>query len=58
MCGPARGPALLPLLSDSPERRAQIEAFQRLDGLMEIGQAQPARRAAEIVENVAKRGKS
>ncbi len=58
-CTPDRlSSALLPLLSDSPERRAQIEAFQRLDGLMEIGQAQPARRAAEIVENVAKRGKS
>jgi lipid-A-disaccharide synthase len=50
--------ALLPLLSDTPERRAQIEAFGRFDALMEIGRAEPARRAAEIVEDVANRGKS
>lgn len=45
--------ALAPLLSDGPERQKQIAAFARLDGLMEIGRAQPARRAAEIVERVA-----
>ncbi|MFN3348504.1 lipid-A-disaccharide synthase [Pseudorhodoplanes sp.] len=50
--------ALTPLLTDSPARRKQVEAFARLDQVMEIGVAQPARRAAEIVEDVAKRGKS
>jgi len=41
--------ALLPLLSDSPERRRQAEAFARLDALMAIGQASPSDRAAAIV---------
>jgi len=50
--------ALTPLLTESAERRRQIEAFARLDQVMEIGVAQPALRAAEIVEDVAKRGKS
>ena len=41
--------ALAPLLTDSPERRRQIEAFARLDTIMEIGTASPSGRAAEIV---------
>jgi lipid-A-disaccharide synthase len=41
--------ALLPLLSDTPERRRQLEAFARLDAVMEIGVAHPSARAAEIV---------
>jgi lipid-A-disaccharide synthase len=41
--------ALLPLLSDTPERRRQLEAFARLDAVMEIGHAHPSARAAEIV---------
>ncbi len=41
--------ALLPLFRDSPERRRQVEAFGRLDGIMEIGKAEPARHAAQIV---------
>jgi len=45
--------ALTPLLRDSPERRNQLAALARLDDLMEIGTAQPARRAADIVEQVA-----
>jgi len=58
-CTPDRlSAALLPLLSDSPERRAQLQAFSRYDELMEIGKAEPARRAAEIVEDVAKSRKS
>ena len=45
-CTPDRlAAALTPLLSDSEERRRQIEAFARLDQVMEIGVAQPARRA-------------
>jgi lipid-A-disaccharide synthase len=41
--------ALQPLLHDTPERRRQVEAFARLDTIMEIGQAVPSQRAAEIV---------
>ncbi|MGH6726359.1 MAG: lipid-A-disaccharide synthase [Pseudolabrys sp.] len=41
--------ALLPLLSDTIERRRQIDAFARLDGLMEIGQTAPSDRAAAVV---------
>lgn len=46
--------ALAPLLSDSPERRRQVEAFARLDAIMEIGNASPSGRAAEIVLRYAK----
>ena len=45
--------ALAPLLSDSAERQKQVSAFARLDEVMEIGRAQPAQRAAEIVQQVA-----
>jgi len=41
--------ALLPLFDDSPQRRRQIEAFSRLDTIMEIGSSAPAMRAAEVV---------
>jgi lipid-A-disaccharide synthase len=41
--------ALLPLLSDTPERQRQLDAFARLDAVMEIGVAHPSARAAEIV---------
>jgi lipid-A-disaccharide synthase len=41
--------ALLPLLGDTPERNRQIEAFSRLDGIMEIGRASPSDRAARVV---------
>src|SRR5262249_27587527 len=34
--------ALLPLLSDTPERRAQIAAFARIDAIMEIGGPAPS----------------
>src|SRR5512139_409220 len=49
--------ALLPLLSDTPQRRSQLEAFSRLDTLMEIGKASPSDRAASVVLNCAS-GKS
>ncbi|MEA2991674.1 MAG: lipid-A-disaccharide synthase, partial [Alphaproteobacteria bacterium] len=49
--------ALLPLLSDTPERRRQIEAFARLDTIMEIGSAVPSERAADIVLARAERGR-
>jgi lipid-A-disaccharide synthase len=41
--------ALLPLLSDTPERRRQLAAFARLDTIMAIGQAIPSERAAAVV---------
>jgi lipid-A-disaccharide synthase len=44
--------ALLPLLSDTPERQRQIEAFGKLDTLMKIGNEAPSERAARIVEEV------
>jgi lipid-A-disaccharide synthase len=46
------GSALLALMSDTPERRRQLEAFERLDALMQIGAEQPSERAARIVEEV------
>jgi lipid-A-disaccharide synthase len=44
--------ALLPLLSDSPERRRQLEAFARLDEIMSTGDESPSARAARIVVEV------
>jgi lipid-A-disaccharide synthase len=44
--------ALLPLLSDTPERQRQIHAFGKLDTLMRIGNEAPSERAARIVEEV------
>ncbi len=41
--------ALLPLFSDTPQRHRQIEAFSRLDEIMQIGSSAPALRAADIV---------
>lgn len=53
-CTPDRlAAALVPLLRDTPERRRQVEAFARLDDIMEIGKSAPAMRAAEIVLEVA-----
>jgi lipid-A-disaccharide synthase len=44
--------AMLPLLSDTGDRRRQIEAFARLDKAMRIGDETPSERAARIVEEV------
>jgi lipid-A-disaccharide synthase len=41
--------ALLPLLDDTAERRRQLEAFARLDDILEIGRAAPSERAAELI---------
>jgi lipid-A-disaccharide synthase len=41
--------ALLPLFGDTPERRRQVEAFSRLDAIMEVGSSVPAMRAADVV---------
>lgn len=48
--------AVLPLLRDTPERRRQVEAFVRLDGLMQLGDEQPAEKAARtMLETVEQR---
>jgi lipid-A-disaccharide synthase len=49
--------ALLPLLSDSPQRRRQTEAFSRLDAIMSVGDTTPSAKAAAVVLDVAKRGR-
>ena len=54
-CTPANlAAALAPLLGDTPERRRQLDAFGRLDAVMEIGTADPAARAAGIVLDLAR----
>jgi lipid-A-disaccharide synthase len=50
--------ALVPLFTDTPERRRQVEAFARLDAIMEIGTASPAQRAADIVLALARTDRS
>jgi lipid-A-disaccharide synthase len=53
-CTPERlAEALLPLLSDSPQRQRQVEAFGRLDAIMAIGSAAPSDNAAAVVLDVA-----
>jgi lipid-A-disaccharide synthase len=57
-CTPDRlANALLPLLSDTPQRRSQIEAFARLDRIMEVGGETPSAKAADIVLDFAQRGR-
>lgn len=50
--------ALLPLVSDTPERRRQVEAYRRLDDIMAIGAVAPSAKAAAIVLAVARGGRS
>jgi lipid-A-disaccharide synthase len=55
-CTPKRlADALAPLLTESPERCRQVEAFGRLDAIMEIGTAEPSGRAAGIVLSYARK---
>ncbi len=44
--------ALMPLLIDSPERRRQLDAFVRLDGIFDTGDEEPSAKAARIVLEV------
>jgi lipid-A-disaccharide synthase len=60
-CTPRKlGAALVPLLAESPQRRAQIDAFKRLDAVMRLnatntgGSQSPSSRAADIVLGLAK----
>ena len=50
--------ALLPLLSDMPERRRQIAGFGRLDDIMASGGPAPSVKAAGIVLDAARHGRS
>lgn len=50
--------ALIPLLSDSVQRRRQVEAFARLDPIMATGAAAPSDRAAAIVLDLARSGRT
>jgi lipid-A-disaccharide synthase len=55
-CTPERlAEALSPLLGNTPQRRRQVEAFARLDAIMEIGSREPATRAADIVLGLIRR---
>jgi lipid-A-disaccharide synthase len=49
--------AVMSLVSDTAERRRQIEAFHRLDTIMGIGTLAPSTQAAGIVADVARRGR-
>jgi lipid-A-disaccharide synthase len=56
-CTPGRlAAALVPLIGDTAERRHQVEAFTRLDAIMEIGSRAPATRAADIVLGLLRQG--
>ena len=49
-CSPEKlAGALLPLLAETSERRCQVEAFARLDRIMDTGGASPSERAAALV---------
>jgi lipid-A-disaccharide synthase len=47
--------ALLPVMSDTPERRRQIAAFARLDAIMGLGEGLPSDRASAVVADYALR---
>jgi lipid-A-disaccharide synthase len=56
---PARlAAAVAPLIGETPERERQLAAFARLDAVMRIGTARPSEAAAEVVLDVARRGRS
>jgi lipid-A-disaccharide synthase len=47
------GNALKPLLAQSPQRQAQVDAFARLDVIMGCGTTSPSGRAADIILSLA-----
>ena len=56
-CTPQRlADALVPLFSDTPERLRQVDAFARLDGIMQLDAA-PSAKAAAIVLDIARHGR-
>jgi lipid-A-disaccharide synthase len=59
-CTPDRLAAgLVPLLGDAPERRRQLDAFARLDTIMDLAAEPPSARAAHaVLELIARQGAS
>lgn len=52
-CNPdAIAAGLVPLLADTPQRKRQVEAFGRLDAIMDLGGAAPSVRAAARLVDV------
>jgi lipid-A-disaccharide synthase len=49
--------AFIPLLTETPQRQRQADAFQRLDSIMGIGTVSPSGKAAAIVLEAARRGR-
>jgi lipid-A-disaccharide synthase len=49
--------ALRAILSDTPERRRQVEAFARIDAIMSTGKEPPSVRAADIVLATMRKGR-
>jgi len=49
--------ALVPLVRDTRERHRQIEAFAKLDAIMQIGTVSPATKAADIVLETARKSR-
>jgi lipid-A-disaccharide synthase len=57
-CTPQRlADAMIPLLSNTPQRLRQVEAFGRLDRIMAPGAALPSAMAAATVLDMARRGR-
>jgi len=55
-CTPqALADALVPLIGATPHRQRQLEAFERLDGIMAIGGVAPSAKAAALVGEIAER---
>jgi lipid-A-disaccharide synthase len=53
-CTPEKlSPALVKLIDNTPERHRQVDAFEALDEIMQIGQASPSARAATLVLQMA-----
>jgi lipid-A-disaccharide synthase len=58
-CTPGKlADATAQVVTDSSERRRQVEAFARLDAIMETGAASPSARAAEIVLSYATKART
>ena len=52
-CNPTQLAAdLLPLLSDTVQRKRQLNGFDKLDQSMAIGSSSPSQKAADIIANI------
>jgi lipid-A-disaccharide synthase len=58
-CTPERLAAgLIPLIADTPARRRQIEAFARIDTVMQVDAGAPSLRAAAAILEIAAKGRA